>query len=140
MANWGQFHMLFVSAARINRLDEILNTCTDHATRFANDSDYIQKCKDLYNLLDKACAKGDAHAKVHKYDSTQDGYAAWQALTTYYFADGNVKSYAAREVKEITKLWLNYNSPGGMDHYISQFQEHVSNLEHVKQPMAELLQ
>ena len=27
-----------------------------------------------------------------------------------------------------------------MDHYISQFQEHASNLERVKQPMAELLQ
>ena len=95
MANWGQFHTLFVSAARINRLDEILNIRADHVSRFANDSDYIQKCKDLYNLLDKACAKGDVHAKVHKYDSTQDGYAAWQALTTYYFADGNVKSYTA---------------------------------------------
>ena len=65
MANWGQFHMLFVSMALVNRLNELLKVCTNHATKIVSDSDYVQKCKDLYNLLDKACKKGNAHAKVY---------------------------------------------------------------------------
>ena len=68
-----------------------------------------------------------------------DGYLAWQDLVNFYFAKGNVDAYATTNIAEIAKLQLDFNTAGGMEHYIAKFEEYVTNLEEVGQPMSDLL-
>jgi hypothetical protein len=139
MSQWLTFHTEFTSAARIYQMGDLLKENPAHKTQLLSDSTYKESCELLYNLLNKAYARGDAHSKIKKYESTTDGYAAWHELVKYYFAKGNIEAYATNNISDMTKLRLDYNTPGGMEHYISRFEEAVNNLEEINQPMSEIL-
>ena len=139
MVNWATFHMEFTSVARIYKMGKLLTTDTLHQNKFATDQDYKDKCETLFHLLNKSCAHGDAHSKVKKHEVTMDRYLAWQDLVNFYFTKGNVDAYVTTNIAKIVKLQLEFNTAGGMEHYIVKFKEYVTNLEEVGQPISNLL-
>ena len=57
-----------------------------------------------------------------KNTSTQDGVKSWFDLKQYYDQEGNKNSYSAKLLGKLADLKLQYNSYGGMDRYISEFE------------------
>ena len=58
MAQWSTFHTEFTSAARIYKMGDLLKEDINHNNKFTTDNDYKEKCEVLYNLLNRACARG----------------------------------------------------------------------------------
>ena len=67
--------------------------------------------------------------KINKFKSTKDGYLAWQKLYKHYYARGNVHSYAKSCLEQLMKLSLTASSVGGVDTYISKFEDLCLKLE-----------
>jgi len=103
------------------------------------DARYRTKCKVLYNIINKSCAQGDAHPYVKKFDKTSDGYLAWQELMKYYFGKGNTDDYKAQCYTMLSQMKLDYNTPGGIEHYIANFQDIVNDLEEMGAPVKPIL-
>ena len=139
MSQWGVFNREFKSVARLNKLGELLNDNPNHETQLLTDATYKSKVEDLYDILNKLCACGDASSMIEQHEVTQDGYRAWKELSTFYFAKGNIEAYVTNNISDMMKLHLEYNTPGGMEHYIACFEEAVNNLEEINQPMSEIL-
>jgi len=114
-ADWPTFHTKFTSAIGAYKMDDVLEENSEHELKISTDPKYKEQCKLIYNLLNLACAQGDANAKVLKHESTKDGYLVWQDLNKYYFAKGNVDAYASDNTAKIANLRLDYNTPGGID-------------------------
>ena len=92
----------------------------------------------LYNILQHTCAKGLALPKVKAFQRTKDGHSAWRALYNHFYAHGNVDSYASSLISQIKALRLTHNSPGGMDKYLSKFEELALELQG-KDPLSEAM-
>ena len=103
MEQWSTFHTEFTSTAQIYKMGELLKEDINHNNKFMNDQDYKEKCEVLYNLLNKACIRGDAHPKIKKYKDMNDGYLAWQELIKFYFAKGNIDAYTTTNISEISQ-------------------------------------
>jgi hypothetical protein len=137
IADWHVFHMEFTATTDIYGLGELLEERPDHKMRFKTDSNYKSQCQMLFSILKRACARGDAQSKVTKYDDTYDGYKVWRDLVDYYFAKGNMEAYAMQTLSDLTSLKLEYNTPGGMEHYISKHEQLNQKLAEIGQPVSD---
>ncbi len=83
----------------------------------------------LFSALMKSCAGGTAASKIRKFIEQQDGQAAWNTLKDYYENEGNQEEYISDLTTQLANLHLEYNSHGGIDKYISDFENIVVKLE-----------
>jgi len=139
MSQWMTFHTKFMSAVHIYKMGDLIANNPNHNSMMTMDVTYKEHCETLYNLLNKACARGDAHAKIKKYESTYNGYEAWKELVSYYFTKGNIEAYTTNNLSDLTNLSLEYNTPGSIEQYISKYQETINNLKEINQPMTDVL-
>ena len=86
------FFIEFTSSALIYKFGDLFKENKNHISQFEKDSNYKDKCRILYNLLSKSCARGDTYPKIKKHETTKDGYGAWQELYKFYFVKGNIES------------------------------------------------
>jgi len=131
--------MEFTSAICIYEMGDLIEENPKHEDMMNTSTRYKERVNKFYNLLNKACASGNAHQKIKKYESMMDGYQAWKELVKYYFAKGNVEAYATTNMMDLANLSLDYNSPGGIKEYISKYQMAVNNLEEIQQPISDVL-
>ena len=138
--SWYNFRESFEALAEAAGLEELLNIKLDdqnHLETRTNDTNYDNKVRRLFKVLKKATAKGSARGKVKKYQNQQDGVYAYAYLREYYDQDGDSKIYGNACLQNLMNLKLEYNSYGGMDKYISQFEELCDKLEESKQGLTE---
>ena len=109
----------------------------DHLEKRKNDQIYDGHVRDLYYILMRKTAKGTALTTVLRQKDTQDGALAWKGLRDYYDQEGNKQIYAAKCLSDLINLKLHYNSHGGMDKYISDFEVRCRQLEEAGQPLTE---
>jgi hypothetical protein len=79
--------------------------------------------------LKNSCASGLALPKVNTYKSSKDGYSAFQALYKHFYAQGDKQQYANSCLEKIVSLSLLPNSVGGIDAYLSKFEELLLELQ-----------
>jgi len=139
MSQWMTFHMEFMSAVHIYKMGNLIADNPNHNSMMTMDVTYKERCETLYNLLNKACTRGDAYAKIKKYESTYDVYKAWKELVKYYFTKGNIEAYAMNNISKLMNLSLEYKTPSGIEQYILKYQETINNLKEINQPMDDVL-
>ena len=131
--NWYAFRKEFEATVSMFYGNNELITVSDeskHTTRRATDATYDARVKELFAILKKKTSRGGALTKVTKYESTQDGALAWKYLKEYYDQEGNADLYRSKCMNELTnKCKLEYNSHGGMDAYVSEFERICDLLE-----------
>ena len=137
IGDWPNFETEFTATAEIQGMGKVLKENEEHDKKFSTDVKYKKTCATLYSILKRSCARGDGLPKITVYENEQDGYKAWRALYNHYYGKGNVKAYANQCLTEITKLKLEYNSPGGMEHYISKHQRLNQKLDKAKRPLTD---
>jgi hypothetical protein len=142
MTDWFKYMLKHEATAGIAQVDpEILNI-TDlkkHLKRRADDPEYDDMVRYLYDVLKMKTSGGDALSKVVKYELTKDGALAWKEMKDYYNQGGDVSQYASTCMDKIMDLQMTYRSKGGMDKYISNFELLQGQLNEAKTPLAPLL-
>ena len=133
LENWALFKQKFEAIAALSNLTELLNVTDkeEHYEKREIDRNYDNQCKTLHQILRKVTAGGTALSKVLTHNSTQDGVETWYDLKNYYDQEGNSKTYGARLLGQLADLKLTYNSYGGMDKYISDFEKIALELERI---------
>ena len=77
----------------------------------------------------KGCTGRTALPKVKAFSKTKDGHAAWTALKKLYDKKGSTEHVISSNLKHLVNERLEYNTPKGLDGYISAFQTHILRLE-----------
>ena len=75
-------------------------------------------------ILKYVFAKGIAKSKIKKFNDQIDGALAWKTLNKYYDQDGDKGSFGTQALENILSLNLIYNSYGGFDKYMSNFEQY----------------
>ena len=127
--DWIRFYEKFTSIAELQGFDHLLKENPKHSSRFSTDPNYAHQCHQLYSILKNCCAGGLALPKVNEYKASKDGYLSWQRLCRHYYAKGNVQSYVMSCYEQLQKLALTPNSHGGIDTYISKFEDLTLKIE-----------
>ena len=130
---WYSFRKEFeATTAMFFGTNDVLN-CTDiieHENKRKTNSSYDRNVRDLYAILKKKTSRGGALNKITKYESTQDGTLAWRYLKEYYDQEGDKDLYRTKCLNDlVNRCKLEYNSQGGMDAYISEFERICDLLE-----------
>ena len=81
--------------------------------------------------------RGIGPIKNPQFKKNKDGYLAWQKLVNYYHAKGNKRAYAKACLSNILSLYLDPNSPGGVDKYISDFESLLLKLQEAGDPVSD---
>ena len=138
-STWYTFRQEFEATAAIHQKQALLNVenLVDHLEKRKNDPIYDGHVRDLYYILMRKTAKGTALTTVLRQKDTQDGALAWKGLRDYYDQEGDKQIYAAKCLSDLINLKLHYNSHGGMDKYISDFEVRCRQLDEAGQPLTE---
>ena len=131
---WTKFQEKFTAVAELQGLGHLLVENPKHKELFNSDTEYTKECKILFSILKNCCASGLAIPKVNLFKDSKDGYSAYQALYSHYYAMGNPQEYANSCLEKLISLSLTPNSPGGMDGYLSKFKALVLELQN-KDPL-----
>jgi hypothetical protein len=125
MENWGVFKQKFEALAAFSSFAELLQVknLDLHLSRRVLDDEYDSQCKILQQVLRKITAGGTALTRVLKNAEVEDGAQSWYDLKKYYDQEGDDKGYGARLIGQLADLKLEYNSYGGMDKYVSEFEK-----------------
>ena len=83
---------------------------------FEEDSRYI------YSILKNVAAGGLAASKIKKYEVTKNGFQAWRDICDHYESMGSTDQFVTEAMSELANLKLEYNSHGGLETYISDFE------------------
>ena len=128
---WFDFYLKFESTAICAGNSDFLQI-TDfsaHDTELVTNQHYKAANKNLYAILLKVCAGGDAQALITKHHETQDGARAWKELKERFHTEGNLDVQVQECLESIMNLHLDYDSPGGMEHYLNKFESLCQMLE-----------
>jgi len=93
----------------------------------------------LFSALLFATAGGTAATVVKRHDKTQDGRLAWLDLRKWYEGQGSKNSIARRALQTLQNLTLARDTMGGVEAYISAFEDALTSLEEVGEPYSENL-
>ena len=139
--DWFTYKQQFEATARIAGLGDTMNIVneTAHVNKRNSDPVYDRDVRKLYDILQMKNAKGGAITKIETFANTQDGTLAWNALKEYYDLDGNKYLYASKCIHKILKNELHYNTVGGMDTYIKNFEHEVNQLDKAGTTLDDLL-
>ena len=134
---WKSFKDHFEGTADAQGVGTVLEEHLDD-TEILEDEEFITKSNFVYSVLKRQCAHGTAASKIRKYATSKDGYFAWQDLLDYYESQGNRETLVAEQLEQLTRLKLDYNSYGGLDQYIADFEEIVIQLEEAQEGLSDL--
>ena len=137
--DWFRFKEGFEATAEAAGFEDVLEILDHktHTNQFIHDQDYYEKCKALYAILRKSLAGGMAISKVTKFKSDRDGALAWDALKAYYDQNGNKDVFGQSSLQNLMNLKLEYNSFGGMDKYVNDFELYVTQLVEAEQELTD---
>ena len=124
MENWRVFKQKFEAIAALSNFTELLQVknTNAHIERRQQDSEYDFRCKVLQQILRKITAGGTALSKVLMHSNTEDGVLSWYDMKNYYDQEGDKMGYGARLIGQLADLKLEYDTHGGMDKYVSEFE------------------
>ena len=129
MEKWYAFRSEFESVAASHGVGQILVKDTDFEGR--KEPDYKAKSAFVYAVLKYACTNGTAQNKVQVFEQDQSGYHAWHCLKEYYENAGSKQRLKAELHRELQGLKLTYNSYGGFDKYVNDFETIVRRLDDI---------
>ena len=89
----------------------------------------------FYLILQNITVNGIASARVKLYSTDRDGAKAWNELTAYYDQDGNKDIYGQTTLQDLMNLKLDYNTFGGMDKYVNDFETLLTKLAEAEQEL-----
>lgn len=127
--DWSKWVEKFSATAELAKLGHLLEEHSDHEKRLEDDEEYKADCTALYSILKHSCAGGLAVHKVKKYKDSKDGYALYHDLRKSYYAHGHIEQYASNCLEKLLNLKLTRNFAGGMDAFLSKFQDLTLELE-----------
>ena len=109
----------------------------DHLEKRDCYPEYKSRVKHIYNMLEKVVINGSAKSKVRNFDHTKDGVLTYLYLRQYYYMYRGKLIYGHTQLKDLLQLGLHYNSLGGFDNYISNFEDMWQKLEEFGQDLSD---
>ena len=138
-SSWYTFRQEFEATAAIHQKLELLNVvnAAEHTNKRKEDPMYNAYVREVFFILMRKTAKGTALNIVLHHKESQDGALAWKDLCNYYDQEGDKEIFASRCLNDLMNLKLHYNSHGGMDKYLSDFEVRCRQLEEAGEPLSE---
>ena len=137
--DWERFRTQFEAAAELSGFEDLLNITEleEHKTKFESDVSYKTRVRELYNILKLKCSRGLAMARVFKYQATHDGVMTWQDLKDFYDLRKHKSAKCTHLMDRLQDLKLQFNSHGGMEGYLTEFENICDKLAENGNPLNE---
>ena len=135
-ADWSHYKRNLISIATANKHEHIYDQDYSPPDPTNDPNEYAQY-KALneiaFSALDFGLCNSIIKHKVDAYRKTRDGRAAFLDIDAYQTGQGSEEQCASNAWEELMKLHLTPNTPGGVERFLSQWDETISKLRDIKQ-------
>ncbi len=100
---------------------------------------YQEKDKFVYSVWVARITSGLAYTVIREFENEKDGRGVYLKLLQFYETKHNKRQMAIMAMNKLNKLYLNYNSSGGVPAYINNFREALQDLKDAQEPMSDVL-
>ena len=140
IASWPKFKRGVISIAITHGLDDIFDekfqvpTIGDPSYQV-----YQEKNKFVYSIWVSRIHSGLAYTVIREFEDDKDGRGVYLKLLQFYETKHNKRQMAIMAMNRLNKIYLNYNSAGGVPSFINQFREALQDLKDANEPMSDVL-
>ena len=140
--DWPHYHRRFIVAATANGHEDVLssNYVVPVICRQMAYLKYQMMNDMVFSSLDYGTAHSILRSKVNKHRATKDGRAAVLELDQYQKGQGGEETCATNAWERLTALYLTPTFPGGVEAFLANWDDAISDLTEVNQVPNEFME